>query len=132
MFVFLSVFITLIDLGAQIRGAQTWYTIVNFGLNQPLKVFLQSTMDWRASNTSDLGDIHSFALICFFVNFWWTHIVNLLWPVHSCFPWIWKRILIHFSCKSSTSPLTCGTSPPQMIPNWLNPLWKYFTRCFLT
>ena len=34
--VFLSVFITLIDLGAQIRGAQTRYTVVNFGLNQPL------------------------------------------------------------------------------------------------
>ena len=36
LFVFLSVFITLIDLGTQIRGAQTWYTIVNFGFNQPL------------------------------------------------------------------------------------------------
>ena len=36
LFVFLSVFITLIDLGAQIRVAQTQYTIVNFGLNQPL------------------------------------------------------------------------------------------------
>ena len=32
LFVFLSVFITLIDLGAQTR-----YTVVNFGLNQPLK-----------------------------------------------------------------------------------------------
>ena len=31
LFVFLSVFITLIDL-----GAQTQYTVVNFGLNQPL------------------------------------------------------------------------------------------------
>ena len=29
-------FITLINLGAQIRGAQTQYTIANFGLNQPL------------------------------------------------------------------------------------------------
>ena len=36
MFVFLSVFITLIDLGAQIRGAQTRYTVVSFSLNQPL------------------------------------------------------------------------------------------------
>ena len=36
LFVFLSVFITLIDLGAQIRGAQTRYTVVSFGLNQPL------------------------------------------------------------------------------------------------
>ena len=36
LFVFLSVFITLIDLGAQIRGAQIRYTVVNFGLNQPL------------------------------------------------------------------------------------------------
>ena len=35
-FVFLSVFITLIDLGTQIRGAQTRYTIINFGLDQPL------------------------------------------------------------------------------------------------
>ena len=35
-FVFLFVFITLIDLGAQIRGIQTRYTVVNFGLNQPL------------------------------------------------------------------------------------------------
>ena len=31
LFVFLSVFIILIDLGAQTR-----YTVVNFGLNQPL------------------------------------------------------------------------------------------------
>ena len=31
-----SFFITLIHLGAQIRDTQTWYTIVNFGLNQPL------------------------------------------------------------------------------------------------
>ena len=38
LFVFLSIFITLIDLGAQIRGAQTQYTVVNFGLNQPLNV----------------------------------------------------------------------------------------------
>ena len=36
LFVFLSVFIILVDLGAQIQGAQTQYTIVNFGLNQPL------------------------------------------------------------------------------------------------
>ena len=36
LFVFLYVFITLIDLGAQIRGAQTRYTVVNFGLNQRL------------------------------------------------------------------------------------------------
>ena len=36
LFVFLSVFITLIGLGAQIRGAQTRYTVVNCGLNQPL------------------------------------------------------------------------------------------------
>ena len=39
LFVFLSVFITLIDLGAQIRAAQTRYTVVNFGLNQPLTGF---------------------------------------------------------------------------------------------
>ena len=35
LFVFLSAFITLIDLGTQIQGTQTQYTIVNFGLNQP-------------------------------------------------------------------------------------------------
>ena len=37
LFVFLSAFITLIDLGTQIQGTQTQYTIVNFGLNQPLR-----------------------------------------------------------------------------------------------
>ena len=37
LFVFLSVFITLIDLGAQIQGTQTRYTFVNFGLNQTLE-----------------------------------------------------------------------------------------------
>ena len=36
LFAFLYVFVTLTDLGAQIRGAQTRYTVVNFGLNQPL------------------------------------------------------------------------------------------------
>ena len=36
VFVLLSFFITLINLGAQIRGAQTRYTIVNLFLNQPL------------------------------------------------------------------------------------------------
>ena len=36
LFVFLSVFITLIDLGTEIQDTQTRYTIVNFGLNQPL------------------------------------------------------------------------------------------------
>ena len=36
LFAFLSVFITLIDLGTQIQGAQTQYTVVNFGLSQPL------------------------------------------------------------------------------------------------
>ena len=35
LFVFLSVFITLIDLGAQTR-----YTVVNFGLNQPVSLYL--------------------------------------------------------------------------------------------
>ena len=35
MFV-LSFFITLINLDSQIRGTQTWYTVVNFGHNQPL------------------------------------------------------------------------------------------------
>ena len=39
LFAFLSVFITLIDLGAQIRGTQTWYTVVNFGFNQPLAIY---------------------------------------------------------------------------------------------
>ena len=35
LFVFRSVFITLIDLGAQTR-----YTVVNFGLNQPVSLYL--------------------------------------------------------------------------------------------
>ena len=38
MFVLPTFFITLINLGAQIRGAQTQYTIDNFGLNQPLTI----------------------------------------------------------------------------------------------
>ena len=33
---FVFVFVTLINLGAQIQGAQTQYTVVNFGLDQPL------------------------------------------------------------------------------------------------
>ena len=41
LFVFLSVFITLIDLGAQIRGAQTRYTVVSFGLNQPMDGYVK-------------------------------------------------------------------------------------------
>ena len=36
MFVLLSFFITLMNLGARIRGAQTRYTVVSFGLDQPL------------------------------------------------------------------------------------------------
>ena len=39
LFVFLSVFITLIDLDTQIPGVQTQSTIVNFGLNQPLQLY---------------------------------------------------------------------------------------------
>ena len=38
-------FITLINLGTQIRGAQTRYTIVSFGLNQPLIIFHNSLKD---------------------------------------------------------------------------------------
>ena len=45
LFVFLSVFITLIDLGTQIRGTQTRYTVVSFGLNQPLFTATNSLMD---------------------------------------------------------------------------------------
>ena len=33
-----SFFITLISLGTQIGGTQTRYTVVSFGLNQPLGV----------------------------------------------------------------------------------------------
>ena len=40
LFVSLSVFITLIDLGAQIQGTQTRYTVVIFGLNQTLNYVL--------------------------------------------------------------------------------------------
>ena len=36
VFVLPSFFITLINLGAQIRGTKTRYTVVNFDLNQPL------------------------------------------------------------------------------------------------
>ena len=62
-------------------------------------------MQWIGELQTHLtGDINSFTLIFFFVNFWWAHFVNLLWPVHSCLSWICKRILIHFSRKSSTSP----------------------------
>ena len=35
VFVLISFFITLSNLAAQIGGAQTQYTVVNFGLNQP-------------------------------------------------------------------------------------------------
>ena len=74
-------------------------------------------MDWRASNASDIGDIHSFALICFFLNFCWAHFFfNILWPANSCFPWIWKRILIHFSCKSSKSPSLVAQAHQKVFP----------------
>ena len=52
MFVFLYVFVTLIDLGAQIRGSQTRYTVVNFDLNQSLalltiyKCFVRTHVDY--------------------------------------------------------------------------------------
>ena len=36
LFVLLSFFITLINLDSQIWGTQTWCTVVNFGLNEPL------------------------------------------------------------------------------------------------
>ena len=39
LFVFYSFFIALITLGTQIWGTQKWYTIVNYGLNQPLPFF---------------------------------------------------------------------------------------------
>ena len=52
-FVLQSFFITLIDLGAQIRGAQTWYTIVNFGLNQPLAVSIYTT-NFLSSSESNI------------------------------------------------------------------------------
>ena len=42
VFVLLSFFITLISLGAKIQGAQTWYTVVDFVLNQPLSCDLFS------------------------------------------------------------------------------------------
>ena len=44
-----------------------------------------------------------FCLDLFLCNFWWGHFVNL-WPCYSCLSWMWKRVLIHFSCESSTSP----------------------------
>ena len=36
MFILLSFLITLLNLGTKICGAQARYTVVNFGLNQPL------------------------------------------------------------------------------------------------
>ena len=45
LFVLLLFFITLINLGTQIQGAQTWYTVVSFGLNQPLIIFHNSLKD---------------------------------------------------------------------------------------
>ena len=44
-----------------------------------------------------------FCLDLFLCNFWWGHFVNL-WPCYSCLSWMWKKVLIHFSCESSTSP----------------------------
>ena len=47
-FVLQSFFITFIDL-----GAQTWYNIVNFGLNQPLDVSIYTTT-FLSSSESDI------------------------------------------------------------------------------
>ena len=68
------------------------------------KTFLLKTIFCRASNTSKLGDIYSFAFTCFLVRSGCTHFVNLLLPVHSCLFWMWNRTLIHFSRRSSGSP----------------------------
>ena len=48
VFVLLSFFITLINLVTQIQGAQTRYTVISFGLNQPLpKVNVTTTCFYR-------------------------------------------------------------------------------------
>ena len=36
VFLFGQCFTTLTNLDAQIRGAKTWYSVFDFGLNQPL------------------------------------------------------------------------------------------------
>ena len=49
LFVFLSIFITLIDMGAQIQNAQTRYTVVNFGFNEPM--FLNTSLNSYSMKT---------------------------------------------------------------------------------
>ena len=60
-FAFLSVFITLIDLGAQIPGAQTRYTVVNFGLDQPLSTVFRHP---KPSELLLISDTNIFENIC--------------------------------------------------------------------
>ena len=48
------------------------------------KIFLLKTIFCRASNASELDDIHSLAFTCFLVRGVCTHFVNLLLPVHLC------------------------------------------------
>ena len=49
VFVLISFFITLINLGAQIQGAQTQYTVVSFGLNQHLSLTLLFSYQYSIS-----------------------------------------------------------------------------------
>ena len=58
VFILLSFFITLINYGAQIQGTLTWYTVVNFGLNQPL---IDSQLFWYILSESKCSFITSSA-----------------------------------------------------------------------
>ena len=45
-----------------------------------------------------------------------------MWPVHLCLFWIWERIIIHFLCKSSTTPSLAA----QAIHKWFLIDWTHF------
>ena len=75
VFVLISFFITLISLGAQIRGAQTRYTVVNFGLYQPLP-------PEYTSNKKDLSD--GCQLWTYTRHFTVPHILGLIGKTKNC------------------------------------------------
>ena len=59
VFVLLSFFITLINLGAQILDAQTRYTAVSFALNQPLRYLTDFSVNASQSEIDQLSDEES-------------------------------------------------------------------------
>ena len=59
VFVLLSFFITLINLGAQIRDAQRRYTAVSFALNQPLRYLTDFSVNASQSEIDQLSDEES-------------------------------------------------------------------------